>query len=165
MIAPGAIICGLVCSRVFFAVVFVQKKGFGSWFGTFVFIFWWLLPLSGICFRVVIKNLARHFIERRFPMFRRIAVDSCSAGLHEASLFCWKLKSRSAERGISEIALYQTYESISGYEWDWVRFGGYSGLAFWGVVLNWTRLRLTLFFNQTPLINCSKIFHSLPGRA
>jgi hypothetical protein len=30
MIAPGAIICGLVCSRVFFAVVFVQKKGFGS---------------------------------------------------------------------------------------------------------------------------------------
>ena len=79
--------------------------------------------MGGICFRVVIKNLARHFIERRFPMFRRIAVDSCSAGLHEASLFCWKLKSRSAERGISEIALYQTYESISGFdEWDWVRW-------------------------------------------
>ena len=84
--------------------------------------------MGGICFRVVIKDLARHFIERRFPI-RTAVVDSCSAALHESesvvvlletkiNRVLWK---RLARGRISEIALKQTYESIPGFdEWDWV---------------------------------------------
>ena len=78
--------------------------------------------MGGICFRVVIKDLARHFIERRFPIFRRTAVfDSCSAALHESVVVLLETKinrvlwKRLARGRISEIALKQTYESIPGF--------------------------------------------------